>query len=133
MENVVDCGTALNPKIVETQVSGAAIMQIGAALYENMEFDEDGQLRNASFAEYKIPGITDLPEQMGNEAVDVYQNNGPFGAKGVGESGAFGVASAIAAAIEDAVGVRLTSMPMKYETLCRELHANDPKFRQWGE
>ncbi|HCN70521.1 MAG TPA: xanthine dehydrogenase family protein molybdopterin-binding subunit, partial [Pusillimonas sp.] len=133
MENVVDCGTALNPKIVETQVSGAAIMQIGAALYENMEFDEDGQLRNASFAEYKIPGISDLPEQMGNEAVDVYQNNGPFGAKGVGESGAFGVASAIAAAIEDAVGVRLTSMPMKYETLCRELHANDPKFRQWGE
>ncbi|MAL01837.1 MAG: hypothetical protein CL536_06800 [Alcaligenaceae bacterium] len=133
MENVVDCGTALNPKIVETQVSGAAIMQIGAALYENMEFDEDGQLRNASFAEYKIPGITDLPEQMGNEAVDAYQNNGPFGAKGVGESGAFGVASAIAAAIEDAVGVRLTSMPMKYETVCRELHANDPKFRQWGE
>lgn len=133
MENVVDCGTALNPKIVETQVSGAAIMQIGAALYENMEFDEDGQLRNASFAEYKIPGITDLPDQMGNEAVDAYQNNGPFGAKGVGESGAFGVASAIAAAIEDAVGVRLTSMPMKYETVCRELHANDPKFRQWGE
>ena len=133
MENVVDCGTALNPKIVETQVSGAAIMQIGAALYENMEFDEDGQLRNASFAEYKIPGITDLPDQMGNEAVDAYQNNGPFGAKGVGESGAFGVASAIAAAIEDAVGVRLTSMPMKYETVCQELHANDPKFRQWGE
>lgn len=133
MENVVDCGTALNPKIVQTQVSGAAIMQIGAALYENMEFDEDGQLRNASFAEYKIPGITDLPDQIGNEAIEAYQNNGPFGAKGVGESGAFGVASAIAAAIDDAVGVRLTSMPMTYENLCRELHADDSTFQQWGQ
>jgi CO/xanthine dehydrogenase Mo-binding subunit len=123
MENVVDCGTPLNPKIVETQVSGAAIMQLGAALYENMEFDADGQLRNASFSEYKIPGIGDLPRHIGNEALAAYQHNGPYGAKGVGESGAFGVASAIAAAIEDAVGVRLTAMPMRAEDVYRGLQA----------
>lgn len=123
MENVVDCGKPLNPKIVETQVSGSAIMQLGAALYENMEFDEDGQLRNASFSEYKIPGINDLPQHLGNEALDAYQHNGPYGAKGVGESGSFGVASAIAEAIEDAVGVRLTDMPMRSETIYRALQA----------
>jgi len=123
MENVVDCGAVLNPRIVESQVSGAAIMQLGAALYEEMEFDEDGQLRNASFAEYKIPGITDLPASIRNDAVPMHQYNGPFGAKGVGESGAFAVSSAIAAAIDDAVGVRLTSMPMKHETLCKALRA----------
>jgi len=121
MENVVDCGKPLNPGIVETQISGSAIMQLGAVLYEEMEFDDDGQLRNASFSEYKIPGITDLPRQLGNEALDAYQHNGPYGAKGVGESGAFGVASAVAAAIEDAVGVRLTSMPIRPEMVYRAL------------
>lgn len=132
MENVVDCGTPLNPKIVATQISGGAIMQLGAALYEKMEFDEDGQLRNASFAEYKIPGIHDLPEHLGTEIVEAVQHNGPFGAKGVGESGTYGVASAIAEAIEDAVGVRLMAMPMKYEEVCRALHADNPLF-QAGE
>jgi len=126
MENVVDCGTAINPKIVETQLSSAAIMQLGISMFEEMEFDEIGQLRNASFAEYKIPGIQDIPLVIGNEIVQSLQTNGPFGAKGVGESATFGVASAIAQAIEDAVGVRLTSMPMKPEKVYRAIvQAND--------
>lgn len=133
MENVVDCGTPLNPKVVESQISGAAIMQLGAALFEQMEFDELGQLRNASFAEYKIPGIQDVPRNLTSEAVEAFQSNGPYGAKGVGESGTFGVASALAAAIEDAVGVRLMSMPMKSEAICRALHTDSPFFRQETE
>ncbi|MBV7484907.1 xanthine dehydrogenase family protein molybdopterin-binding subunit [Bordetella sp. BOR01] len=126
MLNVGDCGTAINPRIVKTQLSGAAIMQLGAALYEEMDFDENGQLRNASFAEYKIPGIHDVPQVFDTEIVDACQHNGPFGAKGVGESGTFGVASAIASAIEDAVGVRLYSMPLKYELVCQALHERQP-------
>jgi CO/xanthine dehydrogenase Mo-binding subunit len=95
-------------------------------MFEEMEFDEIGQLRNASFAEYKIPGIQDIPLVIGNEIVQSLQTNGPFGAKGVGESATFGVASAIAQAIEDAVGVRLTSMPMKPEKVYRAIvQAND--------
>ncbi len=133
MENVVDCGTPLNPKVVHTQISGATIMQLGAALIEEMDFDERGQLRNASFAEYKIPGIQDFPAHLGTDIVSAYQHNGPFGAKGVGESATFGVASAIAEAIEDAVGVRLTSMPMKYESICRALHASEAIFAQGAE
>ncbi|SEA61481.1 xanthine dehydrogenase family protein molybdopterin-binding subunit [Paraburkholderia sartisoli] len=127
-ENVVDCGTPINPKVVDTQISGAAIMQLGITMFERMEFDEVGQLRNASFAEYKIPGIHDIPHLIGRETVDSVQNNGPFGAKGVGESATFGVASAIAEAIEDAVGVRLTSLPLTPETVFRALCAarNEP-------
>ncbi|PAJ85347.1 xanthine dehydrogenase family protein molybdopterin-binding subunit [Burkholderia ubonensis] len=120
-ENVVDCGTPINPKIVETQISGAAIMQLGMALQEQMEFDDEGQLRNASFSEYKIPGIHDIPETIGCEIADATQSNGPYGAKGVGESATFGVASAIAAAIEDAVGVRLKSLPLKPEAVFRAM------------
>ena len=122
LENAGELGTPINPKVVETQLSGAAIMQLGAALYEEMEFDEQGQLRNASFAEYKIPGIQDVPARIHTEIVEAYQHNGPFGAKGVGETGCYGVASAIAEAIEDAVGLRLTQLPMKYEAVCRALH-----------
>jgi CO/xanthine dehydrogenase Mo-binding subunit len=115
--NVADVGTPINPKIVETQISGAAIMQLGFTLHEKMEFDAQGQLRNASFAEYKIPGLLDLPGSMVNEAVVAEQKTGPFGGKGVGESGTFGVSPAIANAIHDAVGVRLTALPLSAEAV----------------
>jgi CO/xanthine dehydrogenase Mo-binding subunit len=121
--NVADVGTPINPKIVETQLSGASIMQLGFTLFEKMQFDEGGQLRNASLAEYKIPGFLDLPETIVNEAVVAEQKTGPYGAKGVGESGTFGVSPAIANAIHDAVGVRLTSLPMNPEAVFTALSA----------
>ena len=120
--NVADVGTPINPKIVTTQLSGASIMQLGFTMFEKMTFDA-GQLRNASLADYKIPGFHDLPQELVSEAVDAEQRTGPFGAKGVGESGTFGVSPAIANAIEDAVGVRLTSLPLTAETVYRALRA----------
>ena len=117
MVNVADVGTPINPRIVETQLSGGAIMQLGFTLFEKMLFDKDGQLRNASLAEYKIPGLLDLPRDMVNEAVVAEQRSGPFGAKGVGETATFGVSPAIANAIHDAIGVRLTELPMNPEAV----------------
>jgi CO/xanthine dehydrogenase Mo-binding subunit len=118
--NVADCGKAINPEIVATQLSGAAIMQLGFSVTEQMLF-RDGQLTNASLADYKIPGMHDVPAAIENEAVDGQERGGPFGAKGVGESGTFGVSPAIANAIEDAVGVRLTSLPITAEAIYRAL------------
>jgi len=109
--NVADLGNPINPKIVETQLSGGAIMQLGFTLMEKMEF-RDGQLLNPSLADYKIPGMRDLPVRIENEAVAAVQHSGPYGAKGVGESATFGVSPAIANAIDDAVGVRLMELPM---------------------
>jgi len=117
MVNVADVGTPINPRIVETQLSGGAIMQLGFTLFEKMLFDAEGQLRNASLAEYKIPGLLDLPVEMVNEAVVAEQRTGPFGAKGVGETATFGVSPAIANAIHDAIGVRLTELPMNPEAV----------------
>jgi CO/xanthine dehydrogenase Mo-binding subunit len=119
--NVADVGTPINPRIVETQLSGAAIMQLGFTLFEKMEFDAQGQLRNASLAEYKIPGFLDIPETITSEAVVAEQKTGPFGAKGVGETGTFAVSPAIANAIHDAVGARLTSLPLGPEAVFRKL------------
>lgn len=118
--NLVDVGRPVNPAIVETQISGATMMQLGFTLYERMDFDA-GQCTNASMADYRIPGIRDVPLVMENEAVDMVQQSGPFGAKGVGESGTFGVSPAIASAIDDAVGVRLTSLPLTAEAVYRAL------------
>jgi CO/xanthine dehydrogenase Mo-binding subunit len=119
--NVADVGTPINPKIVETQLSGAAIMQLGFTLFEKMHID-GGQVINASLADYKIPGIHDVPAMV-NEAVDAFQSNGPYGGKGVGELATFGVSPAIANALDDAIGVRLTELPMTPEAVFRALRA----------
>jgi CO/xanthine dehydrogenase Mo-binding subunit len=125
--NVADVGTPINPRIVETQLSGASIMQLGFTLFEKMLFDEQGQLRNASLAEYKIPGLLDLPAEIVNEAVVAEQRNGPFGAKGVGETATFGVSPAIANAVHDAIGVRLTSLPLSPEAIFQAMQAKQAK------
>jgi CO/xanthine dehydrogenase Mo-binding subunit len=121
MVNVADVGTPINPRIVETQLSGASIMQLGFTLLEKMLFDEHGQLRNASLADYKIPGFLDLPDTITSEAEVAQQHTGPFGAKGVGETGTFGVSPAIANAVHDAVGVRITSLPLSAEAVFQAL------------
>src|SRR5258705_3713136 len=69
MVNVADVGTPINPRIVETQLSGGAIMQLGFTLFEKMLFDAEGHMLNASLADSKIPGLLDLPSEMWNEAV----------------------------------------------------------------
>jgi CO/xanthine dehydrogenase Mo-binding subunit len=129
MFNAADLGRPLNPKVVETQLSGAALMQLGFTLFENMEFDA-GQVTNASFADYKIPGIHDVPWTMINDIVPAEQHSGPYGAKGVGESATFGVSPAIANAIHDAVGVRLTELPLTPEAVLRGIQALNPTTRE---
>ena len=100
-------------------------------MFEKMQID-GGQITNASLADYKIPGMHDVPLVMENEAVDAVQQNGPFGAKGVGELATFGVSPAIANAIDDAVGVRLTELPLTPEAVFRALRAkaNQPLGRE---
>jgi CO/xanthine dehydrogenase Mo-binding subunit len=122
MINAADVGRPLNPKVVETQLSGAAMMQLGFTMFENMEYD-NGQVTNASLADYKIPSIHDVPWAIENHIVEAEQSNGPYGAKGVGESATFGLSPAIANAIHDAVGVRLTEMPLTPEAVLRAIRA----------
>jgi CO/xanthine dehydrogenase Mo-binding subunit len=119
--NAADCGKPINPAVARTQLSGAAIMQLGFTLSEAMQLD-GGQVTNASLADYKIPGIGDIPP-MENELVVAEQHSGPFGAKGLGETGTFGVSPAIANAIHDAVGVRITELPITAESVLRALRA----------
>jgi CO/xanthine dehydrogenase Mo-binding subunit len=124
--NVIDCGKRINPRIVETQISGACIMQLGFTMFEKMHID-GGQVTNASLADYKIPGMLDVPATMVNDAIDAYQHNGPFGAKGAGESATLCLSPAIANAIDDAVGARLLELPLVPEAVFGALRANAEK------
>src|SRR5258708_8309564 len=116
--NVWEIGPPINPKIGESQISGAAMMQLGFTMFEKMHFD-GGQVTNASLADYKIPGIHDLPVTFENETIEAYQHNGPFGGKGVGEVATFCVSPAIGNALDDAVGVRLMQLPLNPEAALR--------------
>ena len=118
--NVADVGRAINPASVERQLTSAAIMQLGFTLFEEMVFNE-GQVVNASLADYKIPGMLDLPHDLQATFVEVPHRDGPFGAKGVGETGVFSPAPAIANALYDAVGVMTFEMPLTPERVLRAL------------
>lgn len=119
--NVVDCGKVINPDAVNNQLTGATMMQLGFTLFEKMDLD-NGQVTNASFADYKICGIKDLLIPIENECIETPQPNAPFGAKGVGESATFCLSPAIANALEHATGVRITSLPMTPEVVFNALN-----------
>src|SRR5262249_46965689 len=96
------------------------VMHVGFTMFEKMHID-GGQVTNASLADYKIPSFHDMPAVMENLHLDRVQMDGPFGAKGVGEVSTFCPSPAIANAIDDAVGVRITEMPITAETVYRAL------------
>jgi CO/xanthine dehydrogenase Mo-binding subunit len=118
--NVGDIGRAINPASAERQLTGAALMQLGFTLFEEMIFS-DGQVVNASLADYKLPGFLDVPRDLTAVLVEVPHRYGPFGAKGLGETGIFSPSPAIANALYDAVGVVVTDLPLTPERVLRAI------------
>ena len=122
---VGDTGTIVNPAIVRAQLTGAAIMQLGMTRSEEMIFDR-GQLMNQGLAFYKVPGFLDMPGRLESIAVDSPNaEDGPFGAKGVGETGTFAVSPAIANAVHDAIGKRVLELPLTDERIWEALQDDD--------
>jgi len=102
---VEDCGTVLNPLILEGQIHGGVSFGIGNAYYEKLHFDENGQLLNASFADYLIPSATEMPRiEVGH--VETRSPLNELGTKGVGEAGTIPVPALFAQAIENALADR---------------------------
>jgi carbon-monoxide dehydrogenase large subunit len=111
---VHDCGTMINPMIVEGQVMGGVAQGIGGAFYERMAYDEGGQLRNASFMDFLMPYATEVPP-IGLGHLETPSPLNPRGIKGAGEAGAIPVPALTAAAVDDALselGVRVREMPL---------------------
>jgi CO/xanthine dehydrogenase Mo-binding subunit len=120
-----DVGQALNPMAVTGQIQGGIMMGLGYALSENLIFDH-GKITNASFADYKIPTMRDIPSATPIIVEKNYASE-PYGAKGVGEMSVFGIAPAIANAIAHATGVRIKDLPMSPEKLLAELNRSQER------
>ncbi|MEZ5091629.1 aerobic carbon-monoxide dehydrogenase large subunit [Nocardioides sp.] len=109
---VHDCGRLVNPLIVEGQIHGGVAQGVGGALYERMAYDDAGQLLNASFMDFLMPFVTEVPGSIDIDHLETLSPLNPLGIKGAGEAGVIPGSAAIAAAIEDAEGIPITAMPI---------------------
>jgi CO/xanthine dehydrogenase Mo-binding subunit len=108
---VHDCGRVINPMVLEGQIQGGVAQGIAGSFYERLLYDEDGQLRNASFMEFLMPYATEIPD-VEMHHIETPSPLNPLGIKGAGEAGTIPVAAMLASAIEDAMGVRVDEMPL---------------------
>ena len=120
---IQDVGFAINPATVEGQMRGGAVQGIGWGLLEAMAYDEHGTLLTWGFSEYALPKADGIPP-IEVVMVEVPSEFGPFGAKGVGEPPVIPGGAAIANAVADATGVRLTSLPITPAKLLEALRGD---------
>ena len=118
----LDVGRVLNPQTLKGQLYGGIVQGIGYSLYEEVK-TEAGRILNPNFTDYKLPTAADLDFPIALDFIETIDPSGPFGAKGVGEPGLVPTAPAIVNAIHDAVGVRLTDLPITPEKVLRALAA----------
>lgn len=120
-----DVGRAINPDLVKSQIEGGMLQGISSAIFEQLVFKE-GVLQNPNFVDYRIATTMDTPREMECYYVEVPQDDGPFGARGVGEHPMVPSIAAIANAIYDAVGVRLEGPPFTAEKLFHAIKEHYP-------
>jgi xanthine dehydrogenase molybdenum-binding subunit len=114
MTEAIDCGRPVNPMFVEGQLHGAMHMGIGAALCEDLLYDETGRLTTRTFGHYQLLRAADMPK-IETVILDSEEPSGPFGAKGLGEASVVPIAPAIANAFAHATGVRPRQVPITPE------------------
>jgi CO/xanthine dehydrogenase Mo-binding subunit len=120
-----DCGKAINPLAVEGQLEGSWHMGMGQVMTESMDY-YNGLLINNNFLDYKIPTSLDTPPIHTN-IIESIDPEGPFGAKETGEGAIHAVLPAIANAVYDAVGIRITKLPIKADEVLRLLKEKSKK------
>ena len=114
-----DLGKAINPLQVEGQIAGGVVQGIGYALLEGVELKE-GKIQNPAYSSYLIPTALDVPK-IQSIIVEAAEDSGPYGAKGLGEPAMLPVVAAVINAIDNAVGVRITSLPATPEKILAAL------------
>ena len=113
---VHDCGVVINPMILEGQIRGGVAQGIGNAFYEALVYDENGQLLTQTFMDYLLPTIAEVPRvEIGH--VETPSPLNPLGVKGAGEAGVIPVPAVVASALDDALGTRITGMPLSHARL----------------
>jgi len=109
-----DVGKAINPEMVKAQMEGGFVQGMSSALFESLQL-KDGVVQNSSFVDYRIATSSDIPRDLQSYIVEVAQDDGPWGARGIGEHSMVPTIPAIANAIYDAIGVRFDGPPFTAE------------------
>jgi CO/xanthine dehydrogenase Mo-binding subunit len=118
-----DAGTAIHPSFVEGQIQGGVVQGIGWALNEEYYMGDDGQLLNNTLLDYRMPTILDVP-MIEAVVIEVPNPGHPFGVRGVGEACLVPPLAAMANAVHDAIGARMTALPMSPEVVSKALESN---------
>ena len=119
---IQDAGKAIHPSYVEGQIQGGAVQGIGWALNEEYYFSDDGTMENSTFLDYRMPTSLDLP-MIDTVIVEVANPGHPYGVRGVGEVSIVPPMGAVANAIYDATGVRMTELPMSPGAVVKALES----------
>jgi CO/xanthine dehydrogenase Mo-binding subunit len=119
---IQDAGKAVHPAYVEGQYQGGAVQGIGWALNEEYVYGDDGRLQNAGFLDYRIPVCSDLP-MIDTQILEIPNPNHPYGVRGVGETSIVPPLAAVANAVSNAVGVRMTHIPASPPRILAALNA----------
>jgi carbon-monoxide dehydrogenase large subunit len=129
----LDAGRVINPVLARNQVVGAMVQELGAALREELIYNDRGEMRNATFTDYKIPA----PEDVADTRLDVRfletpEPIGPFGARGIAEHGTVGITAAVGNAVRNAVGIEPKRLPLTAERIYGMLAASEPQEQEQG-
>lgn len=119
-----DVGRAINPAMAVQQHDGGAIMGLGHTLFEQLEYGYDGQLLNPNLMDYRVPLCSDVPEELECILIENGDGSGPYGAKGLGESGTIPFAPSVGNALFEATGARVRELPLTPERVWRALREN---------
>ena len=117
-----DVGRAIHPSYVEGQLQGGAAQGIGWALNEEYVYNDDGQLENPGFLDYRVPVASDLP-MIDTQLIEVPNPNHPYGVRGVGETPIIPPLAAVASAVEAATGTRMSDLPLSPPKILAALDA----------
>jgi len=127
--SVVDCGLTINPMLARGQVEGGIVQGLGMAMYEEVLYSKSGKLITNDFLNYRIPTRLEV-ENLTTEFADSYEESGPYGAKSVGEIGIDTPPAAIANAVYNAVGVRITSLPITPEKILKAIKKREDEINE---
>ena len=125
---VEDCGTIINPQLVDEQIRGGIVQGLGAALFEHCIYDAEGQLQNGTMADYLVPMATELPDIDCAHVVSMTRSS-ELGAKGAGEAGTAGAPAAVMNALNDALtpfNARVTAVPLTPQKILEALGTLSP-------
>lgn len=126
-----DVGNPIHPKMCEGQIECGIAMGLGSALYEELLIDDQGEILNPNFRDYRIPTASDMPHNANVSAMlaSVPHPEGPYGAKGVGEAVMIPYAPAVSNAIYHAVGIRINDLPLTCEKILKALKEKERRER----